>query len=78
MRRKENETEFALYRYGSTDIAGLSGRICARQPTTTVFETKRNRPPGEFTGYCSSRAEVMIKQKIMYTRKKGYDAYSND
>jgi hypothetical protein len=75
--RKDNETEFALYRYGFAYLTGLSDRICARQ-TTPVFKFKRKHPSGKFISYCSSPARHMTERKIMNMRKKGNDAYSND
>lgn len=75
--RKDNETEFALYRYGIAYLTGLSDRICARQ-TTPVFKFKRKHPSGKFISYCSSPARHMTERKVMNMRKKGNDAYSND
>jgi hypothetical protein len=82
-RRKDNETEFALYDYGFAYLTGLSNRICAWQ-TPPVFKIKRKHPPGEFISDCSShtgqitKPEIISIMKIMDMPKKGNDAYSKD
>jgi hypothetical protein len=40
-RRRDNETEFVLYRYGSAHLTGLSNRICAWQ-TTPIYKIKKS------------------------------------
>jgi hypothetical protein len=47
---KDNETEFALYRYGAAYRIGLSDRICVQQ-TTPGFKIKGKHASGETTGY---------------------------
>ena len=48
--RKDNETEFTIYRYGFAYRTGLSDPICARQ-TTRVFKIKRKQSCAEFIRY---------------------------
>jgi len=82
-RRKDNETEFALYRYGFAYLTGLSDCICARQ-TPPVFKIKKKHPSGEYISYCSSysgqmtESEIISIKKIINMRKKGNYAYSKD
>jgi len=40
-RRKNNEVEFALYRYGFAYFTGLSDLVCTRHPMP-VYKIKRN------------------------------------
>ena len=47
---KNNQTEFALYRYGAAYLIGLPDRICVQQ-TTPGFKVKNKHPSGETTSY---------------------------
>lgn len=55
-RSKDNETEFALYRYGAAYLTGLSDRICVWQ-ATPGFKIRKKHPPGEYFGYWFSHIE---------------------
>ena len=77
LRRNDNKTEFTLYRYGYTYLAGLSDCICARQ-TAPVFKIRSACSPGEFIRYGVSHTGQMTNRTIMNMRKKGNHAYSKD
>jgi hypothetical protein len=61
--KENNETEFALYRYGLAYYIGLSDRLYARH-TTPVLNIKRKYASDEFIGPCGNHIGWLTYGKV--------------